>query len=107
MAIFFKIANTGSDSGGSIRSPCHNCGVVGLKPTSGRLPLHGQASDGGLPGVPGGAINSSGFLARTVQDLETIHQIVISYQSNMVLSDPRFLPIPWKTEEKKALKIGW
>ena len=40
----------GSDSGGSIRNPCHMCGIAGLKPTSGRLPLHGQASDGGLPG---------------------------------------------------------
>ena len=51
-------------------------------------------------GVPGGAINSSGFLARTVEDLETIHQIVISRQSETVLSDPRFIPIPWNSEEK-------
>ena len=42
--------HVGSDSGGSIRNPCHMCGIAGLKPTSGRLPLHGQASDGGLPG---------------------------------------------------------
>ena len=44
------ISILGSDSGGSIRNPCHMCGISGLKPTSGRLPLHGQASDGGLPG---------------------------------------------------------
>ena len=67
----------GSDSGGSIRAPAHNCGIVGLKPTSGRLPLLGQACDGGLEGIPGGAVNSSGFMVRTVEDLYTIHQIVL------------------------------
>ena len=48
--VIYHFLSKGSDSGGSIRNPCHNCGIVGLKPTSGRLPLHGQASDGGLPG---------------------------------------------------------
>ena len=50
MSLHYHFHSKGSDSGGSIRNPCHNCGIVGLKPTSGRLPLHGQASDGGLPG---------------------------------------------------------
>ena len=58
-------------------------------------------------GVPGGAINTSGFLTRTVEDLATIHEIVISNQNKTVISDPRFVPIPWNNNEKEALKIGW
>ena len=58
-------------------------------------------------GVPGGAINSSGFLTRTVEDLATIHEIVISNQNKAVISDPRFVPIPWNNDEKEGLKIGW
>lgn len=63
----------GSDFGGSIRSPAHACGVVGLKPTTGRVPRTGH-----WPGY-GGAFDSYqqlGPLARWVEDMVTILPII-------------------------------
>ncbi|MET9363237.1 amidase [Streptomyces sp. NPDC006632] len=41
----------GTDGGGSIRIPASFCGVVGLKPTYGRVPLHPASSFGTLSHV--------------------------------------------------------
>ncbi len=51
----------GSDSGGSIRKPASHCGVVGLKPSWGRVSRHGV--------VPlAWSLDHAGPLARTVED---------------------------------------
>ena len=52
----------GSDTNGSIRIPAGLCGVFGLKPTLGRLPV-----DGMFPFVR--TLDHSGLFARTVEDL--------------------------------------
>jgi len=54
-------AAIGSDTGGSIRIPAALCGLTGLKPTYGRVSLHGA--------VPlSGTLDSIGPLARSVED---------------------------------------
>jgi aspartyl-tRNA(Asn)/glutamyl-tRNA(Gln) amidotransferase subunit A len=54
-------AALGTDTGGSVRIPASLCGIVGLKPTRGRLPL-----DGVVPLAP--SLDHVGVLTRTVQD---------------------------------------
>ena len=71
--LYVKFVISGSDSGGSIRNPAHNCGIVGLKPTSGRLPLAGQAL--AKPCIPE-ILNATGFFTRTVEDQECIYNIL-------------------------------
>ncbi len=54
-------AALGTDTGGSIRFPSAACGVVGLKPTYGRVPLHGV-----FPLAP--SLDHVGPMARSARD---------------------------------------
>ena len=59
----------GSDSGGSIRLPAAMCGVVGLKPTEGRVSRHGI--------MPlSFTLDSPGPMARTVADCARIAEVI-------------------------------
>ena len=63
----------GSDFGGSIRSPAHACGIVGIKPTLGRVSRAGH-----IPGY-GGAwdiYQELGPMARWVEDLALLTPII-------------------------------
>jgi aspartyl-tRNA(Asn)/glutamyl-tRNA(Gln) amidotransferase subunit A len=53
--------SVGTDTGGSVREPASQCGVVGMAPTPGLVPLRGV-----VPFAPG--LDRVGPLARTVED---------------------------------------
>ncbi|MBC2869440.1 amidase family protein [Streptomyces mexicanus] len=62
-------ASTGGDTVGSIRVPASLCGVVGYKPTNGRWP------GGGVAPVSH-TLDTTGILARSVEDCALLDQIV-------------------------------
>jgi Asp-tRNA(Asn)/Glu-tRNA(Gln) amidotransferase A subunit family amidase len=71
-------AGLGSDLSGSIRVPAHFCGIVGLKPTTGRI-----SSVGHLPKAEGtlsfGAV--IGPMARRVEDLSLILEVLTEHKN--------------------------
>lgn len=73
----------GSDGGGSIRGPVACCGLVGIKPSRGRV-SHAPAGDR----ISGIAIN--GPIARTVADAAALLDVMSGY----VTGDPYWLPDP-------------
>jgi amidase len=67
--------DVGTDLSGSIRIPAHFCGVYGLKPTEHRVSL-----DGLIPGLPPPRsvriMSCIGPIARTVEDLRLVYQLI-------------------------------
>ena len=62
----------GTDTGGSIRIPAALCGVVGLKPTAGRVSLRGA--------FPlSWSLDHAGPIARTVRDAAILLRVVAGY----------------------------
>lgn len=92
------LGSLGSDTGGSIRIPASLCGVVGIKPTYGRVSLRGV--------IPlSWNLDHAGPLARSVRSAAILLQTIAGYDAD----DPAAVnvPVPDYLDSLEAGVRGW
>jgi aspartyl-tRNA(Asn)/glutamyl-tRNA(Gln) amidotransferase subunit A len=102
LAAGMAIAATGSDTGGSIRAPASMCGIVGVKPTYGRVSRHGL--------IPlSWSMDNIGPMARTIKDAALLLEAMSGFDALDPNSSKK--PVPSFTEELKpdltGIRIGF
>ncbi len=91
----------GSDTGGSIRQPASFCGVVGLKPTYGRVSRYGLVAYAS-------SLDQIGPVTRDVTDSAHLLNVVAGHDPMDSTSSPAAVPDYTKAlrEDVKGMKIG-
>ena len=88
----------GSDTGGSIRCPAAFCGIVGLKPSYGRVSRYGLVAYAN-------SLEQIGPLARTVSDVSLLMEVISRYDPrDSTMREKPFAPR--FTGEVKGIRIG-
>lgn len=95
------IAAIGSETAGSIRQPASWCGVVGLKPTYGRVSRYGVIA-------MGSSLDSPGPITKTVEDSALILEVLAGKDEKDATTSP--LPVGNYSQKlnknMKELKVG-
>lgn len=86
----------GSDTGGSIRQPASLCGIVGFKPTYGRVSRYGLLA-------MASSLDQIGPLAKTASDAKILFEAIEGHDEKDATSIKEPLP---KAKEIKELTIG-
>jgi aspartyl-tRNA(Asn)/glutamyl-tRNA(Gln) amidotransferase subunit A len=95
------IAAIGSDTGGSIRQPASHCGVVGLKPTYGRVSRFGLVAFAS-------SFDQLGPITKDVTDAALLLNIISGYDQHDSTSVPTEVPdyLESLVEGLKGIKVG-
>jgi aspartyl-tRNA(Asn)/glutamyl-tRNA(Gln) amidotransferase subunit A len=102
VAAGLAVAAVGSDSLGSIRIPASYCGVFALKPT------HGEISTRGMVAAAR-RLDAVGLLARSVDDLTVLLQVLAGYDADDARSRRRrvaFSPPDWEPGNLRTGLLG-
>lgn len=101
VAADMSIAAIGSETAGSIRLPSSWCGVVGLKPTYGRVSRFGVVS-------MASSTDSPGPIGKTVEDVSVLYEQIAGNDDKDATTPKRTVPSVLKTLHSgvKGMRIG-